>query len=66
MAHASEWLADHFTGKIPLATVTGVKLTRYSMHFEAERSRKELGLSMRSVEESARDAVAWFRQKDWL
>ena len=66
VAHVSEWLADHFTGKIPLATVTGVKLTRYSMHFEAERSRKELGLHTRSVEESARDAIAWFRQKAWL
>ena len=66
VAYTSEWLADHFTGKIPLATVTGVKLTRYSMHFEAERSRKELGLHSRPVEESARDAVAWFRQKDWL
>ena len=66
VAHVNEWLANQFTGKIPLATVTGVKLTRYSMHFEAEKSRRDLGLCVRPVEESARDAVAWFRQKDWL
>ncbi len=66
VAHASEWVANHLTGQIPLATVTGVKLTKYSMHFEAEKSRGELGLRTRCVEESARDAVAWFRQKDWL
>ncbi len=66
VAHASEWAANHFTGRMPLATVTGVKLTKHSMHFEAEKSRKELGLRTRRVEESARDAVAWFRQQDWL
>ena len=65
-AYANEWVADHVTGRMPLATVTGVKLTRYSMHFEAEQSRKDLGLVSRDVEESARDAIAWFRQKGWL
>ena len=66
VAYGSEWMANHVTGKMPLATVTGVKLTRYSMQFEAERSRKDLKLRTRSVEESARDAVAWFRHKEWL
>ena len=66
VAYLSEWLANHCTGKMPLATVTGVKLTRYSMHFEGERSRRDLGLCTRPVEESARDAVAWFQQKDWF
>ncbi len=65
-AYASEWTANHLTGQMPLATVTGVKLTRHSMHFEADKSRAELGLSTRGVEESARDAIAWFRQKQWL
>ena len=65
-AYGSEWIANHVTGRMPLATVTGVKLTRYSMHFEAERSRRELGLTSRAIEESARDAIAWFRQKKWL
>ena len=66
VAYASEWVADHCTGQMPLATVTGVKLTRHSMHFEAEKSRQDLGLASRGVEESARDAIAWFREKDWL
>ena len=65
-AYASEWIADHVTGRMPLATVTGVRLTRHSMHFEAERSRQELGLHSRAVVESARDAIDWFRQKSWL
>ena len=66
VAYASEWAADHLTGEMPMATITGVKLTRYCMHFEAETSRKHLGLTARSAEESARDAIAWFRQKGLL
>lgn len=66
VAYASEWMADHFTGQMPLATITGVKLTRRSMRFDAEQSREFLGLKSRAVEESARDAIAWFRQKGLL
>ena len=66
VAYASEWMADHVTGRMPLATVTGVKLTRHSMQFQAEKSREDLGLSSRPVEESARDAIAWFRQRNWF
>jgi hypothetical protein len=36
------------------------------MHFEAAASQNYLGLKSRRVEESARDAIAWFRQKGWL
>ncbi|HEY0791556.1 MAG TPA: NAD-dependent epimerase/dehydratase family protein [Chthoniobacterales bacterium] len=66
LAHASEWVADHLTGRMPMATVTGVKLTRYSMHFDMENSRRLLDLPARRVEDSARDAIAWFRHKGLL
>jgi dihydroflavonol-4-reductase len=66
VAYASEWVADHLTGQMPMATVTGVKLTRHDMHFEATASQEHLGLKARTVEESARDAIAWFRQKGLL
>jgi dihydroflavonol-4-reductase len=66
VAYASEWAADHLTGGMPMATITGVKLARHSVHFEAATSRKHLGLKSRTVEESARDTIAWFRQKGLL
>jgi dihydroflavonol-4-reductase len=66
IAYASEWTSDHLTGQMPMATVTGVKLTRRNMHFETTASRKHLGLKLRTVEESAKDAIAWFRQKGWM
>jgi dihydroflavonol-4-reductase len=65
-AYAGEFLADVITHRSPAATVTGVKLTRRLMHFDARRSLEELGLKPRPVAESLADAVAWFRRVGWL
>jgi dihydroflavonol-4-reductase len=65
-AYASELIADVFTHRLPAATVTGVKLTRRVMHFDAHRSLQELGSRPRPVMESLRDAVAWFGAQGWL
>jgi dihydroflavonol-4-reductase len=65
-AYVSEWVADAVTGTIPAATVTGVKLTRRRMHFDASRSLAELDLTPRPVTESIAEAVGWFRAVGWL
>lgn len=65
-AYVSEFVADVVTHRMPVATITGVKLTRRTMHFDAQRSLEELGLRPRPVEQSLGDAVAWFRQMKWL
>jgi dihydroflavonol-4-reductase len=65
-AYVSELLADVYTHRAPAATVTGVKLTRRLMHFDARRSLEELGLKPRPVVESLKDAVAWYREMNWL
>jgi dihydroflavonol-4-reductase len=64
-AYASEFIAYLFTHTIPAATITGVKLTRRRMHFDASRSLAALGLSPRPAADSIREAVEWFRQA-WL
>jgi dihydroflavonol-4-reductase len=61
-AWLSEAWADHVSGRTPKATVTGVRLTRRTMHFDASRSLAALGLTPRPVRESLADAVAWLRQ----
>jgi dihydroflavonol-4-reductase len=61
----SEFVADVFTGAIPAATVTGVKLTRRRMHFDATNSLAELGLTPRPARESIAEAVAWFKEVGW-
>jgi dihydroflavonol-4-reductase len=65
-AYVSEFVADTITGRIPAATVTGVKLTRRRMHFDASRSLTELGIAPRPVSDSIAEAVAWFRAVGWL
>lgn len=65
-AYVSEFLADVATHRSPAATVTGVKLTRRRMHFDARRSLTELGLQPRPVAESLADAVAWFQAQEWI
>ncbi len=65
-AYVSEFVADTVTGRIPAATVTGVKLTRRRMHFDASRSLAELGITPRPVTESIAETVAWFRAMKWL
>jgi dihydroflavonol-4-reductase len=65
-AYVSEFVADVYTHQPPAATVTGVKLTRRRMHFDAHRSLEELGLKPRPVTQSLADAVAWFRGMGWL
>jgi len=66
VAWFSEMWADYVSGKIPLATITGVRLTRRNMFFNSFASLNELGLHPRPLLESARDAVAWYRSQEWL
>jgi dihydroflavonol-4-reductase len=65
-AWCSEFAADHFTGRAPKATLTGVRLGRRIMHFDATRSLAELGLRPRSIQESLADAVSWLREAGYL
>jgi dihydroflavonol-4-reductase len=58
-AHASEAWSNLVSGRPPKASVTGVKLARRLMHFDARRSLAELGLEPRPVRQSLADAVDW-------
>ena len=60
-AAISEIVADLWMDHPPAATLTGVRLTRRRMHFDASASLAELGLSPRPVRESIAEAVEWFR-----
>jgi len=66
VAWFSETWADYVSGKMPMATITGVRLTRRNMFFDPAASLKELGLHPRPIREAARDAVAWYRSQGWL
>jgi dihydroflavonol-4-reductase len=66
VAHVNEWVSDVITGRMPVASVKGVKLTRRTMTFDASRSLTELGLKPRSVSESLREEIGWLRENGFL
>ncbi|MDG3003315.1 NAD-dependent epimerase/dehydratase family protein [Paludisphaera mucosa] len=63
-AYLSEFWADHVTGSSPKATVTGLRLARRIMHFDATRSLRELNLEPRPIRESLADSVAWLQLRE--
>jgi dihydroflavonol-4-reductase len=66
VAWVSETWAKHVTGRMPTATLTGLRLARRLMHFDTSRSLDELGLRPRNIDESLSDAVAWLRTSGLL
>jgi len=62
-AWLSELYADHFSGRAPQATVTGVRLGKRIMHFDSSRSLAAIGLHPRPIRESLADAVSWLREQ---
>lgn len=66
VAWLSEWWADRVSGRMPMATLTGVRLARRCMFFDPSASLTELGLKPRPLRESVRDAVAWYREQGWI
>lgn len=65
-AVVSEWIADVFTGQIPAASVTGVRLTRRVMRFDALPSWRELGIDPRPTTQSLGEAIQWFSHMNWV
>ncbi len=65
-AWVSEFWSSRVSGRMPKATITGLRLTRRLMHFDGTRSLAELGLAPRPIDEALADAVAWLRAEGLL
>lgn len=61
-----EFLADYVTKKAPSAPLTGVKLARSPMIFDNTKAKTQLGLTLRPLEESLKDAIADYQQRGLL
>ncbi|MHC5006653.1 MAG: NAD-dependent epimerase/dehydratase family protein [Planctomycetota bacterium] len=61
-ARVEEFFCRRVTGKLPMATVTGVQLTQRPFQFDGRQSARDLGLpAMRSCRESIVESVRWFQ-----
>jgi dihydroflavonol-4-reductase len=65
LAFAAERVA-HFTGKEPLLTLDGLRMSRYQMFFTSAKAERELGYRSRPCREGVADALAWFRGAGYL
>ncbi len=56
---ASEWIANTFTGRAPVATAEGVRLALRSSRFDSDKAARELGYAPRPIEEALTAASRW-------
>jgi len=64
-AAAAEALA-RVTGREPLATLDGVRMSKYRMFFTSAKAERELGYGARPYRDALRDAIRWFREFSYL
>ncbi len=60
VALAAEAIA-RITGREPLATVDGLRMSKNRMFFTSAKAARELGYQARPYAEGIRDAIEWFR-----
>jgi dihydroflavonol-4-reductase len=65
-AYASTFLADHVTRQAPLLTPADLKTLRMGLWADITKAKTELRLPVRDLEDSIRDAVAWFIEHGYL
>ncbi|TAJ82344.1 hopanoid-associated sugar epimerase [Reyranella sp.] len=65
LAAGAEFMA-HLTGKEPLLTIDGLRMSKYRMFFTSAKAERELGYRSRSYKEGVADALAWFRSAGYL
>jgi dihydroflavonol-4-reductase len=65
LAYVTEAIAQ-FTGKEPMLTRDGLKMSKNKMFFSSAKAERELGYSARPYREGIRDAITWFREAGYL
>jgi len=59
-------LSARITGKPPLLTTTEVDMARQCALVDAGKARRELGLTVRPLEQTLRDALVWFVENGYI
>jgi dihydroflavonol-4-reductase len=65
IAYAAEAIA-FFSGREPFVTTTGLRLAKDHMFFTSAKAERELGYRARPYSEAIAEAIAWFRQHNYL
>ena len=65
IAYGAEAIA-YFSGREPFVTTTGLRLAKDYMFFTSAKAERELGYRARPYNEAIAEAIAWFRQHNYL
>jgi dihydroflavonol-4-reductase len=66
VAYAAETIARMTGGAEPFVAVDSVRMAKKKMYYSSEKAKSALGYSARPAREALRDAVAWFREHDYI
>jgi dihydroflavonol-4-reductase len=59
-------LVARLTGRTPFATIDGLRMSRYTMHFDDAKARRELGYTSRPYSDGLSEAIEWFVQAGYM
>jgi len=66
LAHVNRWIADYVTRRPPRIPLEGVRMAKYTMHYDCCKAVRELGLPQTPVEVALEKAVRWFREHGYV
>ena len=67
IAYVAEWWAKLTRSKNePMATVSGVKLSKKKMYFSVDKAKTELGYKPKDVMIALNDAIDWYKKNKYL
>ena len=58
--------AARVTGREPLTTLDGLRMSRQRMFFSSAKAAEELGYRPRPYQDGLREALQWFREAGYL
>ena len=61
LAYLNKWVADYLTHQPPRIPLEGIRMAKYTMHYDCSKALRELDLPQTPVERALEKAVKWFR-----
>ncbi len=66
LAYVDEFWTGHIRGKRPRMPLTAIRMARKYMYFDNKKAVEYLGLTLTPVRQALADAVAWFREHNYV
>ena len=66
LAYVDEFWTGHIRGKKPRMPLTAIRMARKFMYFDNKKAVKYLGLTLTPVRQALADAVAWFKEHNYV